>query len=625
MKRVPTVWLAAGGVLLGLPAHLPAQNTSLPADAGLVNVKTQYGAKGDGVTDDTEAIRTAIAKAIDGPSRYAAPRFIYLPRGTYKISGPLEARVAVTGWSHGWRAGFTLLGEGREATVLKLADNAPGFGDPASPRAVIKTSSENPHDAHGGGNQAFRHNVLNLTIEVGTGNPGAVGIDYLANNRGAIKDVTIRARGGAGHAGILLTRAWPGPALIKNVVIQGFDYGLRTAHYQYGMTIEYLRLENQKVAGIHNAQNVLAIRGLVSNNAVPVVDATSEHGHLVLIDSRLGGGAPANAAIRSKGKLFVRNLSSSGYNTIIDQVGAQAPVPGGPTVRTVREYVSHPVRQAFPSPPASLNLPIEDTPTFHTNDFDQWARATSGDDLQAALDSGKPVVYLPNGHYAVDKTIVVRGAVRKVIGFQSSIGPKKGVTVDPLIRFEGGAPDAVILEHLWFSGVVEHASTKALAIKHADLGKGYRNTARGTGKLFLEDVIGKPYRILHPQRVWGRQVNSEFGSGPLIENRGGSLWLLGFKTENDPQTIAIHNVGGATELLGGLIYPLRKVADETPMFINENGRMSLSYTHNGSHNHRIQVLETRNGQTRPFLAKEMPGRGVPLYVGYPEDKAAAAQ
>lgn len=59
-----------------------------------------YGAKGDGVTDDTAALQAAIT----------AGKVIHIPAGTYLISSPLDVR----GWRH-------IYGAGKDSTVLKAA------------------------------------------------------------------------------------------------------------------------------------------------------------------------------------------------------------------------------------------------------------------------------------------------------------------------------------------------------------------------------------------------------------------------------------------------------------------------------------------------------------------------
>jgi Pectate lyase superfamily protein len=599
-----------------------------PADAGIFRV-TDYGANPDDGVDDTAKIQLAIASALKSKSRYSAMPFIYFPKGTYNISDQIESRIGDSGWSDGWRAGMILVGESQQGTVLKLSDNLADFSDSNNPQAVIKTGSEQDTKSNpdGSGNRAFRHSIYNMTIDVGRGNTGAVGIDYLANNRGAIEDITIRSSDGQGLAGFLMKRYGPGPALIKNAIVEGFDYGVWISNYEYSMTFEHLILENQKVAGIYNKDNVLFIRDLVSRNSVPVIDMASKNGQITLIDSSFTNGSPDNAAIVNQGKMFVRNLTSGGYGKIVsDRTKTRRDIQGGVSAIKVQEYVSHDIESLFDSRQHSLNLPIEETPEFHTNDFKQWENVvtrgatpddSSNDDadaIQSAIDSGKPIVYLPRGVYHLGKTIIVRGNVRKIIGMQSALLKQKGFD-GVLIRFEGGAPEATILEHLRLGGIIEHASTKTLAIRHADIG-GYRNTTSGKGKLFVEDVIGAPYRIKAPQKVWGRQLNAEFGKVSLIQNNGGTVWILGLKTEG--KVTAIETIRGTTELVGALLYPLNDVPASIPAFINDRGSVTLSYAVSGQQ-YPSQIKERQGGQWRTLSNREVPGRGhgtnVPLYVG----------
>ena len=105
-------------------------------------------------------------------------------------------------------------------------------------QAVIRTGSEDPSNPDGSGNQAFRHSIYHLTIDTGTGNPGAIGLDYLASNRGAVEDVIIRSGDGEGFCGLSMMRQWPGPALIKRVSILGFQSGIMIQHYEYSMKTE---------------------------------------------------------------------------------------------------------------------------------------------------------------------------------------------------------------------------------------------------------------------------------------------------------------------------------------------------------------------------------------------------
>ncbi len=589
-----------------------------PADAGVIDVKRDHGAKGDGVTDDTEAIRAAIKEGIER-GRYTKMGFVYFPRGTYLVSGPLESRISSHGWSGGWRCGMILIGQDRDQSIIKLKDNAPGYGDASKPKWLIATGSESDKRTKkqdkpllGGGNRAFRHYILNLTVDVGQGNPGAIGIDFVVSNRGGVEDVTIKAPANSGHVGLNLQRWWPGPGLIKRVRIEGFDHAMKVGHWQYGMTFEHIELTSQRKAAIVNDKNVLAIRGLVSHNDGPVIVARDWGSTIALLDSKLTGSG--KMAIHNKGQMLLRNVQTTGYDTaLIEQPRRQKPKQVNGDAGMITEHATT-LRQLGTKRDTSLNLPIKETPEYHSADLSQWISGApaEGNDatesLQAAIDSGKPIVYLPNGSYNVTKTIIIRGGVKKIIGLHASLQPKKGTTVDPLIRFEGGSSKSVTLEYLRLHGKVVHDSAKALAIRHCDF-RGYENTARGSGDMFFDDTIGKPIRILHPQNVWGRQVNCEFGDDPLIENHGGNLWILGYKTEG--QMICIKGVGGNTEVFGALLYPLRKVKPHVPMFSFDGGSASLNYRLNGQ-DYPIHV-QADEGKLK-LMRKQVPGRGAGLTV-----------
>ncbi len=104
-------------------------------------MKRDFGATGDGRTDDTKAIVAKVVKALSS-DRYN-PKFIYLPKGTYLVSDTIQNRVREGGWSDGWLVGITLIGQNREGTIIKLRDNCPGYGDAKQPKSVLRYGSEN--------------------------------------------------------------------------------------------------------------------------------------------------------------------------------------------------------------------------------------------------------------------------------------------------------------------------------------------------------------------------------------------------------------------------------------------------------------------------------------------------
>lgn len=575
----------------------------LPSGSGVINVReAPYNAKGDGVTDDTEAIRSAVRYALE-QSRYAAPPFVYLPKGTYKVSGPIEGKVAEFGWSGGWRAGMIVRGDGPENTIVKLADHLPDYSQADAPRYVFACGSESDHHTKpgdkpldGGGNRAFRHGFYHLTVDVGAGNPGAIGIDYVTNNRGAIEDVVIRSSDPefAGHTGLRLMRNWPGPCLYKNVKIVGFDVGIDVQHYEYGNTFEHIELEDQRIAGLRNKQNSLAIRDFKSRNKVPAIVSKDQNGLVVVDGGAFLGGSKDYPAVDGGADFYLRDLVIEGYGMAVSKGShkkASSLTMDASGKMTIDLYTTERFSLGQEEGKA-MRLPVKETPSVWPEADSQWVSPLEfvkegeevndwSDAVEAALHSGRAAIYLPVGHYTVSRTMVVPPHVRLITGFQSSIGLSKEMKSDiPLFRFTGKGGASTTLEHLRIGGMVEHDADRAIVFRHVDLEAKYENTASGTGDTFFEDTIGpKPLRISHPQKVFARQLNIEFGDKPLVENHGGDLWILGYKTEGE--MVCIHQTKGRTELLGALLYPLRAVQGNTPAFLIEDGEAALTYAMSG--------------------------------------------
>jgi hypothetical protein len=142
MKTNLAIYLA--GLLCA--TSLPAVERLFPADAGFVNVKDPpYNARGDGVTDDTAAIKAALKFAVDRSWVPAQKPFVYFPSGTYLVSETLESRFGTNGYSCGWRNDMSLLGQDETNTIIRLRDQAPGFGNLALPQPVFRTGSQTLH------------------------------------------------------------------------------------------------------------------------------------------------------------------------------------------------------------------------------------------------------------------------------------------------------------------------------------------------------------------------------------------------------------------------------------------------------------------------------------------------
>ncbi|AFY76766.1 hypothetical protein Ple7327_1379 [Pleurocapsa sp. PCC 7327] len=578
-----------------------------PTDANLVNVR-DYGAKGDGVTDDTAAIRQAVQENL------TQHRTLFFPTGTYLVSDAIEWKGA----DGIFGAFLTWQGEGSGKTTIKLKDNTAGFSDPTQPKPLTRAGSLGTGEL-GAGNRAHNNYIFDMTFDIGKGNPGAIGVDFNASNTGAMENVAIVSGDGKGAVGLDLTRE-VGPCLIKNLTVKGFDIGIRGGSALYNVILENIQLENQNVVGIENQDLVLAIRKLTSINSVPAIRNGGDwSGPIVLIDSELRGGSPQAVAIENSTNIFVRNVSVEGYQAAIRSSDR---LIAGPKIE---EFVSTAPISLFDSPQKSLNLAIEETPQFFDNNSNNWANVEAygakrdddqddSDGIQKAIDSGKTTIYFPWGYYNLTKPVIVRGNVRRIIGFNSWLRPD-GI----LFRFENNEHPVIFERFNFEGGGLENAASQPVVVRHS-IGPVLLSTPK-TSTWFIENVVSTPINLGKGQKLYARQLNCEMPPpNPMIKNDGGLLWLLGYKTEFG-NIVAATLDGGKTEILGGLFYPAQGVSDpKMPVLLNRDSSVSAIYREMAfGSTYATQIEETHKGKTKT-LKREVLGQGhmvaVPLYVGY---------
>lgn len=632
--------LAACGAVAA-PPPTERENIVFPTDAGIVDVtRPPYNAVPNDDKDDTQAIQRALA---DHPNQGA---ILYLPNGVYVITDTLR-------WPHGESGGAeekntVLQGQSRAGTILKVPDNCAGWNDPKQPRATLWTGRAPA--------QRFGNEVRNLTIDTGKQNAGAIGMQFMANNQGCVRDVTIRSGDGKGVVGLDLGYTDEnGPLLVKNVSVFGFDIGIRTASAVDSETFEHVRVENQNKTGWENDGQCVSVRDFASVNDAPALRNTGS-GLITLVSANLRGkkrGPSAQPAIVNSAVLYARFVSmlpeivydnwkegrKGVYSDRLDEA-----------LNFLVEEVSHPVLSLFSerprdqksARPRGLNLPIRETPTVPWDDPKTWVSPAcfgglpddNKDDttaIQSAIDAGATTVYLPRGNYRIGGTLHVRGKVRRLIGCKANlqiVAPLSG-QAKPVFRFEAGAAPVVVIERLTtdFSGgpffFLEHAAPRTLVLSSAMINfqgaASYRN-APGAGPLFIEDVVGGDWHFTK-QQVWARQFNVE-NEGTHVTNDGGTLWVLGLKTERGGTLIASKN-RAKTELLGGFCYTTT-AGKRAPMFTSDDSFVSLtigeSWFNRDDSPYTVLVRETRNGVTKTLNKGDAPGRTggsvLPLFAGF---------
>ncbi len=575
-------------------------DNTFPDTANIVNVtKPPYNAKGDGVTDDTDAIQRALD---DHPARSA---IIYLPNGKYLVSR--QIRWGGGSDMRGDRAAKNtiLWGQSKEATIIQLKDRCPGFNDPRSARGVLWTGSAPA--------QRFANEIHNLTVDTGINNPGASGIQFIANNQGGVYNVNIVSGDGQGRAGLDLGFTdEQGPMLAKNVSILGFDYGVSSATGVASWTGENITVKSPNKAGLVNNGQPASVRKFQFIGDVPAVQNGA--GLLTLLDSILVGTGAAKdmtAVSINGGAGFVRNVKTSGFKNALVDATAKVEIAGP----DIAEHSSVKPVTLIAGAASTLNLPIKETPELPWGDSGTWVAPKTKDaaGIQEAIDSGAETVFLPRATYAIDRTVIVRGKVQRIIGTKAMMHVKEPLSKknEPVFQIANGSAKSVTLEGLHTSYAngpfffIEHATKRTLVLKTLSINFGaaqtpshltYRNTVPGA-EVFIEDVVSGRWEF-KSQQVWARQFNPEPTGTRLIVD-GGTFWALGYKTERWGE-IAVARNGAKVEILGGLSQTSGSKQDA--MFVNDNSDMSIVFSEvNHSNDPFIKfVIEKKGSESKEY-------------------------
>jgi hypothetical protein len=598
--------------------NLIAQDKIYPRAANVINVKSQvYGAKGDGVTDDTYAIQKAID---ENPANDA---IIYFPEGIYIVSNTLKwfKNSDVTKEER-----FTIFqGQNKSKVIIRLKDNCIGFQDINNPRPVIYTGD--------GLEQKFRNSIHDLTIDVGVGNSGAIGLRYMANNQGTISNIEIIAKNRTGSIGLDMGYdGGIGPCMVSNVKVNGFAIGIKR---QWGImiTFENIQLLNQTQVGIQSSGGRSVFRKLVINNSVPAItNVWSGTTTTVLIDSEINGIGSANIldAIYTNAPLYINNVTISGYAIGVNQDNNITTCPDVP-VGYIKEWTYNcSWLTTNNSPTKTLGISPKETPNLAWPDTVQWANvedfgaiagtsATAStipdatEAIQRAIDSGKELVFFPGNNkvYRMDGVVLVRGRVNRIMGCEGRIVGNGTFKI-----IDAGTNDAplVFIERFWniypeTQLSIHHQTSRTVVLNSLML-----NTfvADGTGDFFINDIsfgnngtlrfdgiYNYAYLKNSIQNIYCRQLNPEYTS---VINEGAKLWVLGVKTEDDGKQTYFKTINnGCTEIIGHLQYTAI-ISTDVPMYENIESNVTC-----------VGLSELTFGPTVRYFLKEV-RNGITTYL-----------
>ncbi|MDR3451732.1 MAG: glycosyl hydrolase family 28-related protein [Rhodoferax sp.] len=411
---------------------------------------TAFGAVGDGVHDDTAAIQAAVS--FDRGTINAKRRaVVYLPPGTYLVSDT----IVLWAFTH-------LLGCTTGTATLKLAANAPGFGNASALKPILAAASgynttslqwwlETFH-----ANDIFYSMISSVTIDASQpGNSGAVAVFWSVAQQTAIRDVAIILGGAAVGLDVGVSEGYATPPLlgiggggtVEDVRVDGGEFGIRVTASQY--TFRGLRLTNQRVSSLYLTRMmwVFAFVDVVASGSPAFVTCGAgldAYGStLLVLDAQLQVGTPAIQLPASGIPLFLENVTFAGPPGALVAAGSDVWLNGGGTVPKWAGVGANTTNGGVWAAGADLGLqaklpgartsalPSRPRPWF--NDGPTPCNALSvcgviGDNssdttasLQACVDRPDcPVIFLPEGVYRLNDTITLTSST-SLIGESLSV------------------------------------------------------------------------------------------------------------------------------------------------------------------------------------------------------------
>jgi sugar lactone lactonase YvrE len=419
--------LMAASVLAG-PASARAAGQSVfpvaPDEPHAVTVK----AKGNGRSDDGDAIQQALDKARDATGH----GIVFLPSGRYRITRTLVVP-----------AGVRLYGVGPTRPVIQLGARTPGFQQGVSTMIVFAGGDQYQvgkvpvpvptvvprdrivRDANSG---TFYSAMSNVDIEIGPGNPAAAGVRFRMAQHAFLSHMDFRL--GSAFAGV-----YQAGNVIENVRFEGGRYGIVTEKTSpaWQFTLIDSSFEGQRDAAIREHEAGLTLVNVAIRDTPVGIEVDRGYGDSlwgkdvrfdnvsragVLIsneknvftqigfENALAANTPAFARFRDSGRTV--DGKGKAYKVASFSYGLAVPEPG-----QMGDYATEAAIEALPALPAPRTPAIRDLPAMadwvnvRTLGVMGDGRADDSAALQRAID-GHRVLYFPAGFYKVTDGLKLR-------------------------------------------------------------------------------------------------------------------------------------------------------------------------------------------------------------------------
>ncbi|KAF8582440.1 glycoside hydrolase family 55 protein [Ramaria rubella] len=464
------------------------------------NVK-DFGAKGDGVTDDTAAINTAISTGSrcgngNCQSSTLTPALVFFPSGTYLVSSPIIS------WYY-----TQLVGDAKKPPTLLASANFSGI-------AVIDADV---YTAGGGGSQWYvnqnnffrevRNFVIDLTRMPAT--TSATGLHWQVSQATSLYNVVVEmsTASNTAHQGIFMENGSGG--FMGDLIFNGGKYGIWVGNQQF--TVRNITVNNAQTGIFMNWNWGWTFQGININNcqigfdvntggttqadqtagAMTIIDTTVSNTPVFIQTTETSSGSLA-------GSLLLDNIHLTNVGTAVNTAQGTK-VFAGPGTGTIGQWAQGNIYSGTsssgsfvqasltgPTKPSSLlqngNIASRTRPQYEAYSTSQIvsvkAQGAKGDGntddtsaIQAVINQfwGCRIIFFDAGTYVVSNTItipagtIITGEVWPVIlgtgsNFQSQTSPQPVVRVgaagstgtmeitDMLFSTRGPTPGAILVE-----------------------------------------------------------------------------------------------------------------------------------------------------------------------------------
>ena len=481
------------------------------------------------------------------PEFVPSARIIYFPAGTYLVSDTITysfdnlKNIYLSKPLSELIRGIHFMGEDSESVVIRLADNSSGFKK-GTEKPVISFITVEDCLKRRCTNVSQCNTIEDITIDCGNGNEGAVGLRYMSVNSGRIQNVVVKSNGG--HCGIQTARG--NTASIVNVKVSGFDYGMFMP-YTAVTVMDGIDVSENKIAGVLTTGAKLVCKELNSGN-LPSFEFFE---------------GDDNGGIYQAGIYYFADKNISCTEELYGN----------------RVYYEENTVRNMSIPQNMRSENKEDWVCVDDFGASGDGKTDSTEAIQAAFNSGKPIIIFGDGHYYINGEITVPKSV-KTIDFMFC----DFFSGDNLVNAKGGAlfninedsDEILFMENLYtfeqFYGhlrLIKHSAKRDLVMSdiHTQAASTYFNTVGGskvymdncaatTGTYSYNCVLTKkceyddysyviPYEF-HNQTVYGMQVNPERADVEML-NDNSEIMIDGYRVEGPGVAVKTIN-NGKTQL-----------------------------------------------------------------------------